>query len=52
MADTPLIYDPLSLPPGKKIIFRAWRIDPVTGERLYAKQYGYKAWPIVVDVDS
>jgi len=48
----PTVYDPQTpLPPGKKLIFRAWRIDPVTGERLYAKSYGYKAWPLVVDDD-
>jgi hypothetical protein len=35
--------------PGKKLIFRPWRDDPRTGKRLYAAQFGLKAWPIWVD---
>jgi len=27
------------------VIFRAWRRGP-NGEILYARDYGYKAWPI------
>ncbi len=54
MADNlkPTVYDPLHPPPGKKRIFRAWRIDPVTGERIWAKHYGLRAWPIWVDDDE
>jgi hypothetical protein len=48
MSNTPTVYDPLQ-PPGKKLIFRPWRTDPLTGKRLWAKQYGLKAWPIWVD---
>ena len=36
-------------PPGKKIIFRPWKTDPHTGERIYASNYGLRAWPILVD---
>ena len=41
------IYDPP--PPGKKLIFRASYVDPKTGQRVYAKQFGKKAFPILVD---
>jgi hypothetical protein len=37
------------LPGKQKLIFRAWRVDPVTGERLWAKNFGLRAWPIWVD---
>ncbi|MFA6729118.1 MAG: hypothetical protein WCS17_13020 [Prevotella sp.] len=30
-------------------IFRPWYINPATGEKIYAKDYGYKAWKIWVD---
>jgi hypothetical protein len=33
--------------PGYVLIFRAWRRD-VSGARLYARTYGYRAWPIWV----
>ncbi|MDD4592032.1 MAG: hypothetical protein PHG06_16660 [Parabacteroides sp.] len=33
----------------KRVIFRAWRIDPKTGEKLWAKDFGFKAWPILVN---
>lgn len=49
MAETPTIYDPHTRPPGKKLIFRPWRIDPATGEKRWAKTYGLKAWPMWVD---
>lgn len=29
-------------------VFRAWRTCPKTGERLWAKDYGLKAWRIPV----
>lgn len=51
MSDSPTIYDPVSIP-GKKLIFRPWRTDPVTGKRLWAKQYGLRAWPLWVDDDT
>lgn len=31
---------------GKRLIFRAWRT--VNGRRLYARDYGLKAWAIWV----
>lgn len=33
------------------VIFRPWRIDPKSGEKLWARDYGLKAWPIPVDSD-
>lgn len=33
---------------GEVVIFRAWRIDK-DGNRLYARDYGYKAWRIVIN---
>jgi hypothetical protein len=32
-------------PRGKKLIFRKWRLCPVTGQRIYAKT----AFPMIVD---
>lgn len=37
-------------PPGMKYIFRPWRRDPDTGRMLYARAYGFRAWPILVPV--
>jgi len=37
------------VPPGKKLIFRPWRKCPKTGRVLYARQFGLRAWPILVD---
>jgi hypothetical protein len=51
MSNSPTIYDPLSPPPGKKLIFRPWRTDPVTGKRICAIWYGIKAFPMWVDDD-
>lgn len=34
------------------LIFRRYRTDPHTGERLDARKYGIKAWPIWVRKDS
>lgn len=31
--------------PGHRVIFRPWRTRP-DGTRQYAKDYGYKAWPM------
>ncbi len=35
-------------PPGKKWIFRPWRTLP-DGRRIYAKQYGKRAFALLVD---
>lgn len=43
--------NPLPPPPaGYRYIFRAWRIDPTTGRKLYAKAFGLRAWPILIPV--
>lgn len=34
-------------PKGKKLIFRPYKTLP-DGTKLWAKDYGYKAWPIWV----
>lgn len=34
-------------PPGKKWIFRPWITKD--GKRIYARQYGKKAFPLLVD---
>lgn len=39
----------LVAPPGKRYVFRPYKDDPRTGQRLWARQYGIKAWPILVD---
>ncbi len=44
MAATPLPPPP----PGQKYIFRPWRKCPKTGKVLWARNYGLKAWPILV----
>jgi hypothetical protein len=49
MANSPTIYDPLNIPPGKKLIFRPWYDHPVTGKRIFAAQYGKKVFPMIVD---
>lgn len=36
----------------KKIIFRAWFIHPKTGEKIYAWQFGKRAFAIPVDDDE
>lgn len=50
MSNKPTVYDPI--PPGKKLIFRRYRTDPVTGEVRDAWLYHIKAWPILVDDDT
>jgi hypothetical protein len=37
------------VPPGKRLIFRPWKTDPQTGERIYASQFGKRAFAIIVD---
>jgi hypothetical protein len=46
----PTVYDPL--PPGKKLIFRRFVHDPVTGEVRDAHKYGKRAFPLIVDDDG
>lgn len=36
-------------PPGKRYVFRPYRRCPQTNRLLWAKHYGLKAWPILVD---
>ncbi|UMM63079.1 hypothetical protein [Aristophania vespae] len=39
-------------PKGRfRLIFRAWKRNPKTGERMYAKAYGYRGWPIWIEVE-
>lgn len=40
------------VPPGYRLKFSPWRLCPVTGQRLYARDYGYRAWPILVPMDD
>jgi len=39
----------LAVPPGYKLIFRAW-ITGRGGKRIYARQYGIKAFPVLVRI--
>jgi hypothetical protein len=40
-------------PPGKGgVIFRPYKTNPTTGEVMWAKDYGLRAWPIPVDDGS
>lgn len=36
---------------AKKLIFRPYKRDK-DGKIMYARAYGYKAWPIWVDVEE
>lgn len=38
---------PLPLPEGYTVIFRPYR-DLKNGKRIYAKTYGFKAFPMIV----
>jgi hypothetical protein len=40
--------DRIHVPPGFRLVFRPWRTCPLTGQRLYAKMYGFRAWPILI----
>jgi hypothetical protein len=40
-------YPPV--PPGKKLIFRRWKVDPKTGRRIYPKR---GVFPMIVDDDE
>lgn len=46
MADTKL-----SVPKGFRLIFRAWKTDKY-GNRVYAKDYGLRAWPLLVPISK
>ncbi len=35
-------------PPGYRYVFRPWRTCPKSGNKLYAKAFGLRAWPILV----
>lgn len=38
----------IKVPDGAKLVFRATRVCPKTGKTLHAKNYGLKAWPILI----
>jgi hypothetical protein len=40
------------VPPGKRLIFRPYRIDPRTGKKIWACWSGRKAFPMLVDDDK
>lgn len=35
-------------PAGMKWVFRPWRHCPKTNKVLYARTFGFKAWPMLV----
>ena len=35
-------------PPGFRYIFRPARKCPITGQTLFARAFGFKAWPILI----
>jgi hypothetical protein len=37
---------------GKRFVFRPWRRCPNTGRKIWAKEYGFKAWRIPTDDDD
>jgi hypothetical protein len=37
-------------PPGYRYVFRPWRRCPITGQKLWARSYGKRAWPILVPI--
>ena len=39
------------VPEGYKLIFRRYRQDKKSNKTLDARQYGIKAWPILVPVE-
>ena len=38
----------IDVPPGFKLIFRPYRVCKETGQKLWARNYGYRSWPILV----
>jgi hypothetical protein len=43
------IYPPV--PEGYQLLFRPWRTDPKTGEKVWAKWFGKRAFPILVPIN-
>jgi hypothetical protein len=41
------VTNKLVVPEGFRVIYRAWKTDK-DGNRIYAREFGYKAWPIVI----
>ena len=41
----------VTVPKGFKLIFRAWRTDK-DGNRVYAKNYGLRGFPLLVPIRS
>ena len=39
----------ITVPPGYKLVFRPWKTDK-NGNRLYAANYGFKAWPLLIPI--
>ena len=39
----------LDVPKGYRLIFRAWKHDK-NGNRLYAKDYGLRGWPLLIPI--
>jgi hypothetical protein len=39
----------IEVPEGYKLVFRAWKTLK-DGKRLYAKNFGLKAWPLLVPI--
>jgi hypothetical protein len=37
----------LVVPKGYRLIFRAWKTDK-NGNRVYARDYGLRGWPLLV----
>jgi hypothetical protein len=35
-------------PPGYRYIWRPWRRCPHTGRKVWAREYGLRAWPLLV----
>lgn len=48
--DTPKRPSRIVVPDGYQLVFRPWRTDPKTGERIYASRYGLRAFPIVIPI--
>ncbi|WP_375631750.1 MULTISPECIES: hypothetical protein [unclassified Bartonella] len=40
------MYNTQKFKESKTYVFRTWRRCPYTGQKLYAKHYGRKAWRI------
>ena len=40
----------LVVPKGYRLIFRAWKTDR-KGNRMYARDYGLRGWPLLVPIN-